>query len=338
MSFIKPGKASFIYGGQFGSEGKGLAAAWVAANNEIDVAVTNASANAGHTTVLEDGTRIVAQHLPTSGLLSDGTIIYLSAGAIINPSILMNEIETHGITRDKLIIHPRAAVITTNDIAWEELLTNGSTAKGVGRALARKVLRTPDSVLASDHPDLRKWTRILDINTCLKLGHKVLVEVPQGFSLSLNHGLSYPYCTSRDCTIMQAMSDAGIHPHFLGPVMGVFRTFPIRVGGTSGPWYIDQKEITWKDVGTEPEITTVTKRVRRVATWSNFQFIESLRMNRPEYIFMTHLDYLSKDKQNALWVDCHDNWVSVINGVEDPVMLGSTGPKVSDVKEWEYQK
>ena len=68
------------------------------------------------------------------------------------------------------------------------------------------------------------------------------------------------------------------------------RSYPIRVGntdkGTSGGWYPDQQETTWEALGVEPELTTVTKRVRRVATWSWQQFTDAVRANEPDAIWL----------------------------------------------------
>ena len=70
QSFMRHGKASVIVGGQFGSEAKGLAAAMVAKHdllisksNRSFISTTNAGAQAGHTTVLEDGRKFVCYHL-----------------------------------------------------------------------------------------------------------------------------------------------------------------------------------------------------------------------------------------------------------------------------------
>ena len=65
--FVTKGKASILFDGQYGSTGKGLAAAWVGESNEIDWCTTNASANAGHTTVFSDDREpIVSFHIPSA--------------------------------------------------------------------------------------------------------------------------------------------------------------------------------------------------------------------------------------------------------------------------------
>jgi len=151
-------------------------------------------------------------------------------------------------------------------------------------------------MVARDHPLLGRPTAALDLNRLIARERwSALVEIPQGYGLSLN-GRFYPHCTSRDCSVMQGLSDAGIHPHLLGKTLLVLRTFPIRVGNigehSSGGCYSDQHETTWADLGLTPEITTVTKRVRRVFTWSQSQVSEAMSANRPDAIFLSHADYV----------------------------------------------
>jgi adenylosuccinate synthase len=123
---------------------------------------------------------------------------------------------------------------------------------------------------------------------------KWLVEVSQGYSLGIDKGF-YPYCTSRNCDVAAALSDAGVHPSEYRSSLMVVRCHPIRVAGNSGPCYADQHELTWEELGQTPERTTVTNKVRRVFTWSNLQFEASLKANRPDAIFLNFCNYMSDD-------------------------------------------
>lgn len=319
--FKKQGKASFMLGGQWGSEGKGAAAAFVATHlaerrEAFDIVTTNAGAQAGHTSTHNGVTKVVF-HLPTAalypvGFTVPGPVTYLNAGSIIDPVGLLRELdENHQILRHGAMffaIHPNAAVITEDCRAAEMRDDSAqtriaSTRKGVGEALSRKVLRS--GMIAKDHPVLSRWVRRIDLNDMMQRGASVLVEVPQGHSLSLD-GPFYPHVTSRNCTVGQAMSDAGVHPHFYHASMMVIRTFPIRVGNipathskreigeihTSGPHFLDQREISWTDLGVKAEVTTVTKRVRRVFTFSEQQVAEAIAQTRPSVIYLTFCDYL----------------------------------------------
>lgn len=314
--FLVPGCASFIIGGQWGSEAKGAVAAWVATEMDrqgrhFDIVTTNAGAQAGHTSI-HNGRKRVLHHLPTYSVIAAEMgfrpVTILNAGSIIDPEIFKKELDENADTRiaDRLYIHPLAVVITDED--RDEEMSNdsamtaiASTRKGVGAALANKVRRR--GMVAKDHPFLSRFISesAVYIQRWLSNGYDAaLVEVPQGYSLSLNNDRFYPHVTSRNCNIAAAMNDAGIHPAMLGKVMAVLRTYPIRVGhikhegvivGHSGDCYPDQREISFEEIGVEPELTTVTKRVRRVFTWSEQQTADMMRDLRPDYVALTFCNY-----------------------------------------------
>lgn len=337
------GRASFIVGGNFGSEAKGAAAAFVATHLQergefFDIVTTNAAAQAGHTSVHE-GTRKVLRHLPTIPLYSKSPTVYINAGAVIDVDVLLDEIRDNPLFHYRLAIHPRAVVITdecrAEEMALDSMNTRtGSTRKGVGAALARKVMRT--ARLVQDEPRLAYWVQDINLNRELRRGRSVAVEVPQGLGLSLNSKF-YPYVTSRNCTIQQAMSDADIHPQFYGRTMLVLRTFPIRVGdvvedgvtlGTSGGCYPDQREITWEELGVAAEITTVTRRVRRVFTLSRIQVTEAVTATRPDVVFMSFCDYSSEVADElARTVE----GAARACGIPCPKFIYAHGPATSDV-------
>jgi len=312
-NFMRKGGASFLLGGQWGSEGKGAAAAFVATHlaktgRKFDIVTTNAGAQAGHTSTHEGVTKVVF-HLPTASLYSD-SVSYLNAGSIIDPEGLKRELEENPCVLDRgFKVHSNAAIIT-HECREAEMRADSpqtriaSTRKGVGEALARKVLRSGMTALdysrTNDGAWLREHIANIDLNGHMLTGRTVLVEVPQGYSLSID-GPFYPHTTSRNCTVMQAMSDAAIHPTFYWASMMVIRTFPIRVGhivddgkqiGNSGDHFWDQTEITWEDLGVKAEITTVTKRVRRVFTFSENQVRSAIADTRPDVIYLTFCDYL----------------------------------------------
>lgn len=338
--------ASVLLDLQYGSTGKGLFAAYLAGLpvNEVDIATTNAAPNAGHTTCYADGRKFITYHLPTFGVVQKNCIIFLNAGAIIDPDLLQVELTQFGIDRQRLYIHPRAVVVEPEDKAYEKLESSGttklaSTQKGVGRALARKVMR--EAILAQDHPMLKEFVR-KDFNIMNRIegGARVMVEVPQGFDLSLNDGLSYPHCTSRSINVAQSLSDAGIHPHYLYKTIGTCRSLAIRVGnivndqgeelGNSGPCHPDQRELTWEELHIQPERTTVTKRIRRVFTWSDIQYERALLMLRPNLILANFLNYLPDGTQAGNWNRRMQFSEKKILGDHVPKLFG-VGPNVEDI-------
>jgi hypothetical protein len=111
------------------------------------------------------------------------------------------------------------------------------------------------------------------------------------------------------------------------------RTYPIRVGNvdghSSGDWYPDQEETSWGALGVDAERTTVTNRIRRVATFSFEQLEDAITANEPDFLFMNFMNYLSPDDQEAFmaklmeWRDGMHRWVDIIGGY---------GPRVGDVR------
>jgi len=290
-------------GGQFGSEGKGLLASWLAKRAiEEDIpfagCITSAGPNSGHTSYFGDE-KIVLKQLPTFAvhMFLRGHVIpvYFSAGAIIDAEILVKEhLEFPDIP---IFIHPCAAVILEKD-RMEELDASGSifaiagTRSGTGAAISRKVRRDPSAIYYNhSHRLFPYYENITDLHY-----HPYFMEISQGFSLGLNEAKFYPYTTSRECTFMQGMADARLPPTYYKKGYLCFRTYPIRVGNadgfSSGDWYADQYEITWEDIGLPPEYTTVTKRVRRVATFSWNQFKDSAIANDPTHVFLNYMNYI----------------------------------------------
>ena len=68
-----------VVGGQYGSEGKGKVAHWLAREQRAQYAIRVGGPNSGHT-VVQDGQRFVLRHLPTPVLLDD-VIGVVPAGA-----------------------------------------------------------------------------------------------------------------------------------------------------------------------------------------------------------------------------------------------------------------
>jgi adenylosuccinate synthase len=131
---------------------------------------------------------------------------------------------------------------------------------------------------------------------------------------------------------MQGLADARIAPRHLARTYMAIRTFPIRVGNvdghSSGTWYHDQSEVTWDELRREPEITTVTKRIRRVATFSPSQFVEACHANDPDFVFVSHMDYLDAEGQ-VEFIEALALASAPLNKSFD-LILGH-GPKVEDI-------
>lgn len=329
--FEEPG-AYVLVDGQYGSTGKGLLAAILAeyGYQQFSHVTTNAGPNSGHTAYSPlTGRKIVTQQIPVAGVIGytlggDRIEVRLNAGAIIDPSILIREQQQFGTP---VRIHPHAACISAEDVEAENIGAPSriaSTGKGVGSALARKTMRDPTAVVNCSYPHGFAWNWKQDV---------VFVETAQGFSLGINSGF-YPATTSRECTVQQALSDAHIPARRLRKVAACYRTYPIRVGntavGNSGGCYTDQQETTWEDLGLEPELTTVTKRVRRVFTWSRQQFRHSVRVNEPDLIFINFMNYLRPDQEKAFLEQLDEDYRHVMGRSPETILVGY-GPRNGNV-------
>lgn len=342
-----------VVDGQYGSTGKGLLSSVLAehAGDQVDIVTSNAGPNSGHTSYFGDE-KVVLRQLPTFSVMAQlfhGEMPWtrLNAGAIIEPDCLKAEVNQYVVDREKLSVSNNAAVVNhvAKDLEASLVQRIGSTGKGTGGALASKILRHPEAVFGGafldDHPfgpfenEFGSGDLSIDMNAYIEQGQTVLAEVSQGFSLSLNAGGFYPYCTSRDCTVGQAMSDAGVHPKFFRDCAMVVRTYPIRVAGNSGPCYPDQHEVSWETLGQVPELTTVTQKVRRIFTWSKEQFMDAVNANRPGVIMVNFMNYLGPNVDHGNWV--HNNVVlpyeQIMKHSPRLILLGY-GPKNQDVRVW----
>lgn len=300
---------------QFGSTGKGALAGWMAKRNDYDTAVCSFATNAGHTYIDKSrGIHMMTQQLPTA--ISSPTVknVMLGPGALICVDTLLAELERYkGMMEGKrLIIHPHAAIVTEEHAELERttgMSKIGSTTKGVGEAMIQRIRRRPGKLNVAVHESrLDEWViHQHEYARAIARAESIIIEGAQGFSLSMYHGF-YPYTTSRDVTPWQIAADCGL-PFKWAPyikVFGTLRTFPIRVNdrdGTSGPGYIDQSEIQWKDIGIEPELTTVTKLPRRIFEFSREQ-LEHAVFHCGGYwdstLFLNFANYMDLDQVRAL--------------------------------------
>jgi len=140
--------AVVIVGAQWGDEGKGKATDLIA--GRIDYVVKfNGGNNAGHTVVI--GTEKYALHLLPSGILTPGVVPVISNGVVIDPEVLMEELdalEARGIDVSGLVISSHAHLITqyhrTLDKVTERFLGKrqiGTTGRGIGPTYADKINR-----------------------------------------------------------------------------------------------------------------------------------------------------------------------------------------------------
>src|SRR5579863_10181213 len=109
---------SVIVGGQFGSEGKGKTALEIARRAAAAIVVRVGGTNSGHTAVDERGKAWALRQLPVS-VLARGAIAVLPPGALIDPEILVREVDALRLDPSRLVVSRYATVITPEDKAAE---------------------------------------------------------------------------------------------------------------------------------------------------------------------------------------------------------------------------
>jgi len=341
------GKLFIIAGMQFGSEGKGAIASYLAP--AMSLGVRTGAANAGHTIYFRDE-KFTMRQIPTTWVNPDAKLM-IGVGAMISLPVLLEEIalvERHLPIRGRLFIDRDAHVVQEEHIRTESQgdldVRIGSTSaiarEGIGAATAAKVLRGASCLQVKDVPKLRAYsTDTVDmVNTELDLGQYVLLEGTQGLGLSLEHG-KFPFVTSRDTSVSALAASIGVnHANFNTEVIGVVRTFPIRVAGSSGPFGPGSKEVSWEFVQRHArartpiiEYTSVTKKVRRVATFSFEGFERACQVNRPTELAVTFADYLdwSVHERSRITPRVKDFLCRLEEIADVPVTLVKTGPRTT---------
>lgn len=347
-------KSYMIMDMQFGSTGKGSLAGYLAIQNAPDTLVTAWGPNAGHTYIGTSGRKFIHRMLANGIVSPNLKQILIGPGSVIDAACFLREcIGCEYMLRGvKIVVHPNAAVVLPEHLETEKAnVTIGSTMKGTGAAVVHRIRRdVKGSNIASKRfpveisMELRAmgidfWISQKKYDEAIDKADVMQIEGAQGYSLSIYHGL-YPYTTSRDVTPAQVLADCGI-PYSIKPeVYGTLRTYPIRVAnryndlkemiGFSGPGYSDQKEIDWKDIGIEPELTTVTKLPRRVFGFSMEQVTAAARQCGPTKLFLNFANYMKIDDFLELLVDIEVQtgvtveWVGVGPAHNDIVSPGQT--------------
>ena len=169
-----------VVGAQWGDEGKGKVIDFLAGEADL-VARFQGGDNAGHTVVY--GANIFKLHHVPSGILNAGTLCLLGNGMVINPLVLireLEELEKRSIDTSNLYISAKAHLIMTYhqslDEANEKLLGEkkiGTTGRGIGPAYADKILRR--GIRAIDMTDIERFkNRLAEV---MPLQNRILREI-----------------------------------------------------------------------------------------------------------------------------------------------------------------
>lgn len=320
-----------VIGGFFGDEGKGKIVSHLVREDEpAIVARGGVGPNAGHTVKVDDeefGTRMTP-----SGFFYEDCELLIGAGTLVDPNVLLEEIEKLRI-EDQIGVDKRCAIITEQHINKDQKTERLSedietTGTGCGPANAERAMRSIDQ--ARDVPELDEYTVDVPkkITNALDDEKRVLVEGAQGFGLSLFYG-TYPYVTSKDTGAAQVAADVGIGPTDVDEVLVVFKAYPTRVG--AGPFPTEMSKEEAKQKGLE-EHGTVTGRERRVGEWMSDWAKYAVKVNGATQIAITCIDKLDERCRGVTeYENLTDKAKRFIeekeNEVGVPVTIISTGPE-----------
>jgi adenylosuccinate synthase len=352
------GNITVVVDGQYGSCGKGAVCAYLSKlpNRPARVAIRVGGSQAGHTVLgpcpfqcakHADGHHPwPLRHIPVAAITDPEATLVIAQGSEIDMAVLAHEVyqlEAAGIKiHDRLYIDPMATLITSDHMRTECAAdlnsSHGSTHKGVGAARADRAMRSAGLVrdvaphiymagIGMVEPTLDLIREHLDRNG------NAMIEGVQGYGLGLHHP-NYPYVTSSDTTAGAFLAMAGLSPRWEDSVYTIvtMRPNPIRIAGNSGPL---KGETTWGALGLDPELTTVTRKTRRVGTWDPELARAAVRANGgPSLnvtVALTMCDHVDPTVANATKAaQLTDAVVSLIDQVErdtvsDVVLIG-TGP------------
>lgn len=181
-------KVDVVLGTFYGDEGKGKIIDYLSSSADIAVRCTGGN-NAGHT-IEVDGKKF-AFHLIPSGILNKGTIAVIGNGIVIDPKVLIeeiNELKRNGFSVDNLKISEKAHIILPYHIEMDKLLEEnrgnskiGTTARGIGPAYCDKYercgIRAED--LISDRFEALLTTNINNKNKIFKMYNYPTIDLKQ---------------------------------------------------------------------------------------------------------------------------------------------------------------
>jgi adenylosuccinate synthase len=331
-----------VVGGQWGDEGKGKIVSYLCLEDKPHIiARAGVGPNAGHT-VIYKGKRYPLRLAP-SGFIYEQARLLIGAGVLINPEVILKEIEDLNIS-DRIGIDERCGIIEEKHIQEDKGSGHlakkiGSTGTGCGPANMDRANRSLKQ--ARDIESLKPYlTDVpLEVNQALDEGKKVLIEGSQGFGLSLFYG-TYPYVTSKDTSASMAAVDVGIGPRRIRDVIVVFKTFASRVG--EGPFPTEMSIDEAEKLGIV-EYGTVTGRRRRLGYFDFEMAKYSAMINSASQLAITCLDYLDRDIRGVKSYDkLSEKAKSFIEEVEKkvgvPVTLISTGPDIYETIDLREEK
>jgi adenylosuccinate synthase len=309
-----------VIGAQWGDEGKGKVVDFLAEGAQMILRYSG-GANAGHTVVVEGRTHKF--HLVPSGILNPGKTVVLGIGMVVDLATLFEELDqlsAQGVPwAGRVFLADRAHIVLprykemdrTRDQGRKVPL--GTTGRGIGITYALKAFR--EGIRVADLFDSQMWQAlepgdraflepyldkvrplVTDVSALMyeNRSRNILLEGAQGTLLDLDLG-TYPFVSSGVSCAAGAALGAGIGPHRLDRVVGVFKGYTTRVG--NGPFpsrFIRERdgdlEERVREIGHEYGVTT--GRPRRCGYLDLVALRYACRSNGVDSLAITKMDVL----------------------------------------------
>jgi len=309
-----------VIGAQWGDEGKGKLVDFLAEGAQIILRYSG-GANAGHTVVVDGKTHKF--HLIPSGILNPGKTVVLGIGMVVDLATLFEELGELSAQRipweGRVLLADRAHVVLPR---YKEMDRNrdqgrkvplGTTGRGIGITYALKAFR--EGVRVVDLFDSQVWQTlepedraflepylekvrplVTDVTALMQENHdrNVLLEGAQGALLDLDLG-TYPFVSSGASCAAGAAVGAGIGPHRIDRVVGVFKAYATRVGNGPFPSRFTRErdgdlEERVRELGHEYGVTT--GRPRRCGYLDLVALSYACRSNGVDSLAITKMDVL----------------------------------------------
>ncbi len=324
--------ATFIIGGQYGDEGKGLISGYISLRDNAKIVCKGGvGPNAEHGIFTSDTNYLKVNQLPLGWIFNPNTQIKIGSGVVLDPVKFFYECEKYNLL-DRVKVDYRCSILTQEHMNAERnskhINNISSTFSGSGFCKADFVLRKAKQ--ARDIPELENYITdvALEINNVAK-EYLVTIESSQGTFLSLAISSDYPNTTSDNVTTCAVADDVLLNWQHIKDVILCIKTMPSREGiGSMGSRELSLEEI--KDKGLV-EISSIGGVVRRKAESINFELLKyACMVNGATQIALTFCEHYDPSINNITSIaDISYKLWELIHKVEDntniPVTILNTG-------------
>jgi len=330
--------ATFIIGGQWGDEAKGLISSYITFRDKAKLVCKGGiGPNAEHGIFTSDNSYLKVNQLPLGWLFNPDTQIRIGSGVALDTIKFFYECEKYKLF-DRVKVDYRCPILTQEHIDAERnskhINSISSTFSGSGFCRADFVNRKAKQ--ARDIPELKNYiTDVgLEINEVAK-DNIIVIESSQGTFLSLAISSDYPNTTSDNVTTCAVADDVLLNWRYIKDVILAVKTMPTREGiGSMGSRELSLDEI--KDKGLV-EISSIGGVIRRKSESINFELLKyAVMINGATQIALTfceHFDPEIKNIKNIADISCK-LW-ELIHKIEDtvnlPVTILNTGKHYSSI-------